>query len=147
MPRNSKSKGIDRIIDANLNRIKEGLRVLEEISRFVLVNRYLTSELKKFRHRLDSIIKILPQRGVLLKDRNSLKDIGKTIYMNELRRNDCRDIFSANIQRVKESLRVLEEFSKLKDTRAAIRFKEARYYIYELEKKIDQRLSSLRYLR
>lgn len=147
MSGNSKSKGIDRIIDANLNRAKEGLRVLEEISRFILVNSYLTSELKKFRHRLDSIIKMLPAKARLLKERDSLEDIGKTIYMKELRRNDCRDIFSANMQRVKESLRVLEEFSKLKDISSAIRFKEARYYIYELEKKIDQRLSSLRYLR
>ncbi len=120
---------------------------MEEITRFILDNRHLSAELKKFRHRLDSIIKILPPKGVLLKERDSLKDIGKTIYMNELRRKNCRDIFSANMQRVKESLRVLEEFSKLIDTRAAIRFKEARYYIYELEKKIDQRLSSLRYLR
>lgn len=96
---------------------------------------------------MDSIIKILPAKARLLKERDSLKDIGKTLYMKELKRKDCRDILFANMQRVKESLRVLEEFSKLKDIRAAIRFKEARYYIYELEKKIDQRLSSLRYPR
>lgn len=120
---------------------------MEEISRFILENRSLSAELKKFRHRLDSIIKILPSRSILLVERDSLKDIGKTIYMKELRRENCRDIFAANMQRVKESLRVLEEFSKLRDIKAAIRFKEARYYIYELEKKIDQRLSSLRYLR
>jgi thiamine-phosphate pyrophosphorylase len=147
LQKNSKNKGIDRIIDANLNRIKEGLRVVEEITRFILDSRNLTSELKKFRHRLDSIIKILPPKAVLLKGRDSLKDIGKTLYGKELKRNDCRDILFANIQRVKESLRVLEEFSKLNNVRAAIRFKEARYHIYELEKKIDQRLSSLRYLR
>ena len=75
---------------------------------------------------------------MLLEGRDSATDTGKSIYVNELNRKDVRDIFFANIQRVKESLRVLEEFSKLFSIKTAVSFKEIRYQVYELEKKIAQ---------
>ena len=133
-------KGIDRIIDANLNRTQEGLRVCEEIARFILNSRALTSELKNARHKVGLIARNKSAFLDIIRQRKSLKDPGKEIYGNELRRKDYRDIFFANIQRVKESIRVLEEFSKLRDTASAIGFKRIRYRIYEIEKKITQRL-------
>ena len=39
-----------RIIDANLNRMGEGLRVLEDAARFLLNNAVLSEELKTLRH-------------------------------------------------------------------------------------------------
>jgi thiamine-phosphate pyrophosphorylase len=78
----------------------------------------------------------------MLKERKSLQDVGRRIYINELKRNSYQDIFFANIQRVKESIRVLEEFSKLKNVNAAIKFKEIRYGIYEIEKKISRIISA-----
>ena len=143
MHRASNIKGINRIIDANINRVKEGLRVCEEITRFILDSRSLTLELKKARHRIDAIVKRLSDLQCLLKERQSLKDVGRNIYINELRRSDFRDIFLANIQRVKESIRVLEEFTKLKDINIAIQFKKIRYDIYEIEKKATKRIASL----
>jgi len=80
----------------------------------------------------------------LLKERKSLSDIGKDIYIHELKRKDYRDIFYANMQRVKESLRVLEEFSKLLNSNCAKRFKKIRYNIYEIEKITERRIISLR---
>ena len=139
-----KSKA-NRIIDANINRVKEGLRVCEEIARFILNSRKLTSEFKKIRHGIDSLVKHLPHSlSDLLKSRKSGKDVGRNIYINELRRKDFQDIFFANIQRVKESIRVLEEFSKLIDKNFAIKFKKLRYDIYEIEKKAAKRILSLK---
>lgn len=144
MFRSSKIKGINRIIDANINRTKEGLRVCEEIVRFVLNSRSLTSEFKKKRHQIDALIRSLPHSlPDLLKERKSLKDVGKNIYINELKRENFKDIFFANIQRVKESIRVLEEFAKLRDKNFAVKFKKLRYEIYEIEKKAAGRISAL----
>ena len=132
-----------RIIDANINRSKEGLRVCEEVARFILNSSSLTGGFKKIRHQIDSLAKRLPSKQELLKKRRSLNDVGKEIFGRELKRKNCQDIFFANIQRVEESLRVLEEFSKLSDTGIAVAFKRLRYGIYEIEKKVTQKLISL----
>ena len=132
---------IDRIIDANINRAKEGLRVCEEIARFILNERTLTSEIKKIRHEIEGIVKNLPQAKNLLKSRKALSDVGRDVYADELKRKNLQDIFFANIQRAKESVRVLEEFSKLINITLAIRFKKLRYRIYETEKKISESIT------
>jgi thiamine-phosphate pyrophosphorylase len=140
-----KSNGINRIIDANINRLKEGLRVCEEISRFIMNDRKLTVQFKKTRHSLDSLACRLAPIAQRLRGRKSLKDVGKNVHLEtELKRNDLADIFYANIQRVKESTRVLEEFAKLKRSSEALGFKKIRYEIYELEKKVITKLPCLR---
>ncbi len=145
MPKTSDwNTAINRIFDANINRLKEGLRVCEEIARFILNNHSLTKEFKRIRHGVDSAAKQLPKKAILIKERDSLKDIGKNIRLNELKRSGWMDIFFANIQRVKESVRVLEEFSKLYNIHAAIKFKNIRYSIYEIEKKAAGKISSLK---
>ncbi|MFH0791468.1 MAG: thiamine-phosphate pyrophosphorylase [Candidatus Omnitrophota bacterium] len=141
-----KTDKINRIIDANINRVKEGLRVCEEITRFILESRILTTEFKKTRHEIDSIIEKLPAKTELIKDRDSLKDVGLNIHLtSEFKRNGYIDIFFANVQRIKESVRVLEEFSKLKDINLSVRFKKIRYTIYEIEKKAVGKFPALRY--
>ncbi len=141
-----KTDKINRIIDANINRVKEGLRVCEEITRFILENRILTTEFKKARHEINSIIEKLPSKTELIKDRDSLKDIGLNIRLSsEFKRNGYTDIFFANVQRIKESVRVLEEFSKLKDINLSVRFKKVRYTIYEIEKKAIGKFPALRH--
>ena len=134
---------INTVFDANINRVKEGLRVCEEITRFIFKSRALTSELKNCRHRIDNIIKKIPSSAKFLMMRQSSHDVGKNIYINELRRRGLQDIFFANIQRVKESVRVLEEFSKLKSKDCAIAFKNLRYRIYGIEKKAAKKISAL----
>lgn len=132
-----------RIIDANLNRTKEGLRVCEEITRFILNSRGLTAQFKNIRHRIDSLLKYLPTKASLLKKRQILTDVGRGNFANEMQRRNYQDIFFANIQRVKESLRVLEEFTKLADIKVAASFKKIRYDIYEIEKKVIKRFTAL----
>ena len=148
MPAAIKTKEVYRIIDANFNRLKEGLRVCEEISRFILQDSRLSTEIKHTRHKIGQIIKHFITYANLIKGRDSLMDIGKNIHaIGELKRKGIKDIFFANIQRVKESIRVLEEFSKLYSEKSALEFKALRYSIYEIEKKAAKRLAALRYYR
>lgn len=143
MSKKSNTEPSNRIIDANLNRLKEGLRVCEEIVRFILNSHSLTAEFKRIRHKIDGISNGLPSKRLLVRERDSSNDIGKGIYINELKRKDYRDIFFANIQRAKESVRVLEEFSKLFNKNIAVGFKKIRYHLYEIEKKSAQRIPLL----
>ena len=124
-----------RIIDANLNRAREGLRVCEDIARFIFDKRNVTAEYKKIRHHLAA----LGAKENLIGCRNIQKDVGKKSTSAEFRRGNVRDIFYANSQRVKESVRVLEEFTKLSNRKRAEQFKKLRYRIYALEKNIAQR--------
>lgn len=128
-------KGIARIIDANQNRLLEGLRVCEEITRFIVLDENLTSRFKKLRHNVADLSgKWKLKDGQLLGSRDSLKDIGKPSIKEELKRRDYQDIFFANIQRAKESVRVLEEFSKLGNKAISAGFKDIRYRLYQIEK-------------
>ena len=134
-----------RVIDANLNRLLEGLRVCEEIERFIICNARLTSSFKKLRHKVTAAsknwdISHLP----LINSRDSRGDIGKPSIESELKRKGCRDIFYANIQRAKESARVLEEFAKLDNSKTALNFKDLRYKLYQIEKEAFAGLQSLR---
>jgi len=106
----------------------------------MLNSRSLTVEFKRLRHGINSIIKGAGFFSNPIKQRDSLRDTGMNVYGQELKRSSCRDIFFANIQRVKESVRVLEEFSKLKSRSAALAFKRVRYKAYTLEKKIEAKL-------
>ncbi len=145
MPKGFNQKLIYRIIDANLNRAKEGLRVCEDITRFILESPSLTANLKQIRHKLDKLIlSFAPQRYKLLLTREAKNDVGRLIFGQELKRSGISDILFANIQRVKESIRVLEEFSKLSNAKRAADFKAARYSVYELEKKIAKKAQALR---
>jgi len=129
-------KNIWRAIDANFNRIREGLRVSEEVTRFVWDDKALTKRLKSARQRIQGIYKEIPNISkIIATSRNSQDDIGKKSSFAEMRRGSANEIFYANIQRSKESARVLEEFLKLIDARLSDRCKSLRFYLYEIEKR------------
>jgi len=118
-----------RTCDANLNRFKEGIRVVEDILRYEF-NSPLAKELKKLRH-----IKV-PNYEEIIKYRDSLNDILKSSTKSELKRNSLKDIIISNLKRAQESSRVLEEIYKLIDINTSEEFKTARYKLYNLEKEI-----------
>ena len=128
-----------RIVDANFNRAKEGLRVCEDICRFTIDNKNLTRNFKSVRHKLTEIISSLKLKTVIVA-RNIEGDIGKGSTVSEFKREKLFDIFIANSQRVKESVRVLEEFSKLLNKKLAQDLKSLRYKIYAYEKKVIEKL-------
>jgi hypothetical protein len=139
-------KGISRVLDANLNRAIEGVRVCEEIMRFIIRSPGITLEFKRIRHRIAACLKGAWRRRARLfvEARESASDAGRATIVSELKRGGYDDIFFANIQRVKESIRVLEEFSKLESKKLSGSFKNIRYDLYQLEKKATLKLSAIR---
>lgn len=132
---------IYRILDANANRLREALRVCEDITRFILADRRATQKFKSLRHRTIFAIKKIDRSGrILAKSRDAENDIGKKTTKSESRRENIPDIFKANIKRAEESVRVLEEFSKLLRPAAADRFKRIRFELYTLEKSVIKKL-------
>lgn len=132
---------LDRIIDANLNRAREGLRVCEEIVRFVLNDTSLTSQFKNLRFELK---KISRENNFVVYSRDVKKDVGKKSFSKEeKKRQDYNEIFYANIKRVQEALRVLEEFLKVEKPAGAKKAKNLRFELYHLEKIAAQKLQAL----
>ena len=136
-------KGTLRVIDANFNRCKEGLRVAEDIFRFILKEDGLRKTLRRLRHSLDLIAQEELLKQAIL-SRNSKKDLGKKCDAFEIKRKDVSSLLYINLQRVKESLRVLEEFFKLVIPQRVPKIKKIRYEIYELEKKVLKKWPPLR---
>lgn len=131
----ARHRGLVRLLDANFNRSREGLRVCEDICRFVAEDKQLTSELKSIRHGITRALKSM--EGVpFLESRDVLNDGGKGFSKLERKRSGWKDLYFANLERSKESLRVLEEGVKLleKPDQARV-FKKLRFKLYALEKK------------
>lgn len=139
-------KEIFRIIDANFNRSREGLRVCEDIARFALNSPVLSGDLKSIRHSISGIVKTkIADRCPLYESRDSRGDIGALARLpSEMKRVDLVDIFTANMERAKESLRVLEEIFKLVDKDFSVKFTALRFKAYDVERKAVKRISSLR---
>ena len=141
-------KQILRILDANLNRSREGLRVCEEVMRFTLADTSATRELKKTRHAISRSIGRFPvSLEGLVQCRDTGSDVGKKANRLESKRPDGRALFIANIERAKESLRVLEETSKLLNPKLGILYKKIRFRVYAIEKTAMPKLETLRYRR
>ena len=116
---------------ANLNRLREGIRVIEDMLRYVFNNKNLALKLKKLRHRCKVSLKENP-----LLARDSQNDILKLTTQEEMQRTNLQDIMIANFKRTQESSRVLEEILKLYDLEKSQKFKNIRYELYTLEKEI-----------
>lgn len=132
-----------RILDANFNRSREGLRVCEEITRFVLDDDALTKRLKSARHAVSACFRRLSSLE-LVAARDSEGDVGREPSALEAGREGFTGLFLANIERAKESLRVLEETAKLVEPSLSKKFKAVRFDVYELEKRTLPKLAALR---
>lgn len=120
------------LLDANLARAREGLRVLDEVARFSLRQAETFGLLKTLRHRLSEIDKKLG--GANLVGSRAFGDIGEAeVVKSEYSRNTLYDIVRASSNRVAESLRVLEEFLKIYYPAGAKIAEDIRYRTYYLE--------------
>jgi len=122
--------GFLRIADANLNRLREGVRVIEDIARYVQNNKKIASKLKKLRHKTK-----IKHQDRLLKYRDIKNDVLKSTTKSEQNRANIKTILLANYKRAEESARVLEEIFKLTNATLSQNFKNIRYALYHLEKK------------
>lgn len=128
-------KTIYRILDANLNRLREALRVIEEYYRFVKNDENISLELKKLRHFVSEIEKSL-SINKLLENRDTQNDcFADKNTKEEMQRTSIDDVICANFKRAQEAARVIEEYVKLSETpEISIKAKTIRFSLYNLEK-------------
>jgi len=136
-----------RILDANFNRAREALRVMEEAARFILDDAALCEAIKKLRHELSQALACVPN---LEAHRDTPGDVGTTIKTaDEQRRESVSDVAIAAGKRLSEALRAIEEFSKTLDVRIpstqqslAAAVESMRYRGYDIEQKLVRALAT-----
>ena len=120
---------IAQIIDANLDRAREGLRVLEDWARFALGRKDLVKIFKNFRQNLGK-----HHLKEYKESRNFVSDkCAGLSHPEQFKRNNVSSIISSNAARVQEALRVIEEFSRDHNQNLCNISSEIRYEIYNLE--------------
>lgn len=125
---------VARVVDANLNRAREALRVLDDYARFVREDAFLTAEVKRLRHDLVAAASLLPTT-TLLAARDTLGDVGTVLGTGpEYQRGGGRHVATVNLKRLQESLRSLEEYGKVLNVEFARRVEAVRYAAYTLER-------------
>ncbi len=128
-----------RILDAAANRASEGLRVVEDFTRFGLNDAHLSRLLKECRHELAAALTTL-SLSQRLAARDTLGDVGTAISTaSEYQRGSVLDVACASFKRVQEALRTLEEFGKLigdEEAATSRRFEQLRYRLYTAEKAV-----------
>ena len=129
-------KEILRLIDANINRITEGLRVVEEVLRFVYKEDKIYKTLRSIRHKIVKLFDEFYPQSVL--QRASSIDPGRTA--EEKSYKDIRQLIVSNFHRVTESFRVLEEIAKLVNTKKISEVKKLRYKVYDIEKYVVEKI-------
>lgn len=124
-----------RLIDATLNRGREGLRVIEDGIRFLFDDESLLTEIKEIRHKISVSVDL----ETLLQARDTEEDVGTGLEgSSEGARQSVEHVILVNFKRVQEALRVLEEYSKVVGLDYN-NFKAARYQSYTLEKKFYEK--------
>lgn len=129
-----------RILDANLDRAREGLRIIEEWCRFGLNHSEMANECKHLRQELGGW-----HSADIRAARNTPEDPGTSLsHPSEEQRLGISELLQANFSRVQEALRVLEEYGKLYHRDMGGTFKQMRYRVYTLETNL---LAYRRYLK
>lgn len=135
-----------RVLDAAANRAGEGLRVMEDFARFVLDDAHLTERCKSLRHELTAALGEIswPAR---MASRSTPDDVGTRLTNDgEKSRADLAAVFSASAVRLQQSMRSLEEYSKLISADLAGQFESLRYQSYTLASAIEITRDSLKQL-
>jgi len=126
-----------RVLDAEANRAREGLRVIEDYIRFGLDDRHLTGLCKQLRHDLTAALSRISLEHCLA-SRETQADVGTVLTTpTERQRGDDAGVLRANFARLQESLRGLEEFGKLFDSVLAEQIKQLRYQTYTLQRAVE----------
>ncbi len=141
-----------RIIDSNLNRAREALRVMEEYARLGLDDAGLTAAIKETRHALataanefegkrvgdaNGTIARAEARGSVVEHRDIVGDVGCDVATAaEYERSDSGHVALAAAKRLSEALRAVEEYGKTIDDAFAKAVEKIRYRGYELERRL-----------
>ncbi|MBN2464921.1 thiamine-phosphate pyrophosphorylase [candidate division WOR-3 bacterium] len=121
-----------RIIDVNLNRLTEGLRVVEDVVRLALEDRRLLVGIRRLRTQVGKDVRTL--RRQVISSRKSETDLGRGDRFDRTKRKSLVDVLLANFKRAEESARVLEEVLKVSEPGLAGKFKAVRFRLYDFER-------------
>jgi len=133
----SRDGTVERVIDANANRAREGLRVAEDFARFVVADGALAEALRDARHRVTAAVRRAAPTVALLAARDTEGDLGADAEaFPPAPRATPADVAASALKRAEEALRSLAEFAKLIDPDAAGIFERERYKLYDLEKRL-----------
>jgi thiamine-phosphate pyrophosphorylase len=128
-----------RIIDVNLNRLDESLKMIEDVARFYFADRDLLSRTRRIRRCFLDLKRSLPMEAVIGARQSHLDPGRKAAFDSKERKNITATIIS-NLSRAKEAARTLEEALKTFDVRLSNRMKEIRFLTYDLERDMVVRL-------
>jgi thiamine-phosphate pyrophosphorylase len=129
-------RAVYRIIDANFNRSREALRVMEEFCRFALNAKPLSARAKQIRHSICQTIDKLDSDSMLA-CRESDSDVGSGLQVpKQMKRSSLQDCFLAAAKRASEALRALAETSQIINPEVAAEFERLRFEVYTLEKDV-----------
>ena len=129
-----------RILDANFNRAREALRVVEDCGRFALNDPAVTAMAKNLRSQIKEVTVDLPANEMIV-SRDTPGDIGTELTSpTEPERQDLADVASAACKRMTEALRTIEEYVKFVAPAQTIKVERMRYDAYTLEQRLMQRL-------
>ncbi len=136
----NEQKAVYRIIDANLNRSREALRVLEEYFRFIRNDKMLSGRVKEIRHGVSELASGLSQ-AELINGRDSESDpFSSGSTKSEMKRDSLFSIAQAGMKRAQEAFRVLEEYLKLTDCSDLSNLaKSLRFSLYTFEKQVIEK--------
>ena len=133
-----------RVLDANGNRAREGLRVCEDLVRFCLGSERQFQQLRALRHALNAQLRHLPLKPAeVVRFRDSQHDPGRLARSSSVK--SVEHLLLINLQRTKEALRVLEESARLIAPRHAAGFQQLRFRTYHVERSLLISLAALRH--
>ncbi len=118
-----------RILDANFDRIREGIRVIEDWCRLGLEDAAMTAACKQMRQELAQL-----HTSEIRQARDTANDPGTDLsHPHEESRASLEALLQANFCRCQEALRVIEEYSKLYNPQISLTVKQMRYELYTWE--------------
>ena len=131
--KNGQEAKVWRLLDANANRAREGLRVVEDTARFILDRPDASTALRQMRHKLDQLVR--GHYPTLLQHRDTASDPGRE-NPSKPHSGGVLGLLAANFKRCEEAFRVLEEYGRVVSPRAVKGAQALRYEVYQWEKKL-----------
>lgn len=128
-------KKIYRLLDANYNRAREGMRVCEDVLRFKESQADQALKLKGIRHSLAELMNEFELQK-LLKARDVERDEMRFVFQAEEKKISFQDLLRRNFKRASEALRVLEEVSLLIKPELRKKFMKLRFELYQVERNV-----------
>ncbi len=123
---------VAQLIDANLDRAREGIRVIEDWCRFGLKRKDLVVTLKNLRQELGANHKDAYKHA-----RSTHSDPGAELsHPFQQNRIAPLKVVCANCARAQEALRVIEEFSRGSNNQLSVISSKIRYELYSVEQEI-----------